>query len=101
MKETFDTIPSNLFTYHPPTKTFSAEASELNGYDILQRSYHNSTNRGFSMKSTKTGFVVPFYFVGKLKEMEEYDGELSGWKFTCDWDDSPTGESYTVLIIND
>jgi hypothetical protein len=100
MRHDFDSIPSNLFQYNPLTKTFFAEASDLNGYDILQRAAYNPTNRGFAMKSTKTGKVVPFYFTAKLRELEEYDGELSGWQFSCGHDDNPNGEHYLCLIVN-
>jgi hypothetical protein len=101
MNRQFDSIPSNLFSYNPNTKTFFAEVSTLNGYDILQRVHEDPRSRGFAMKSTKTGVEVPFYFIDKLQDLEEYDGELVGWRFSCGHDDNPNGEHYLCLIVRD
>jgi hypothetical protein len=96
------TIPSNLFRYNPLTKTFFAEASDLTGYNFLQSNgNYDDADRGFVMKSTKTGQEVPFYFTDRLQECEEYDGELHGWRFSCGYNDNPNGEHYLCLIVND
>lgn len=94
-------IPSNLFSYNPDTHTFFAEVSDLNGYDVLQRSDSRPGCRGFDMVSSKTGVTVPFYRTNRLQECEEYDGELQGWRFSCGHDDNPNGEHYICLIVND
>jgi hypothetical protein len=101
MNHQFDSIPSGFFTYFPNTKRFVAERSDLYDFDILQTAYENQSVMGFAMKSSRTGRIVPFYYVGKLQEMEEYDGELLGWKFVCGHDDNPNGEHYECLILND
>lgn len=94
-------IPSSCFTYHAPTRTFSVEASCLNGYNFLQKAHENSSLRGFVMKSVRTGKELPFYFVTNLQELEEFDGELHGWLFTSDWRDLDSGEIFHVHILND
>jgi hypothetical protein len=96
-----DPIPSSFFRYNPDTRKFFADASDLTGFDFLQPASENPTRRGFVMKSTKTGREVPFYFTAKLSELEEYDGELIGWQFSCGHDDNPNGEHYLCLIFND
>jgi hypothetical protein len=96
-----DPIPSSFFSYNPNTRTFFAEASNLHGYDFLQRVQENPRYLGFVMKSTKSGIVVPFILTNRLQECEEYDGELHGWRFSCGHDDNPNNEHYICLIVND
>lgn len=99
MKLTVSPISSNLFTYSPHTKTFTAEKSELTFHKIFQPFYDDSVDCGFVMKSSKTGREVRFYYVNDLRELEEFDGEIQGWKFTSEVLDN--GEHYVCLIYND
>jgi hypothetical protein len=75
---------SNRFTYHHPTRTFVAEMSDL---QICKP-------EKIHIISTKTGRVVHFNYVGKLQEIEQYDGELRGYEY-----DSSDG--YKIHLYND
>lgn len=78
------TFPSNLFSYHSPTRTFAQEMStlQIGKPDVI------------TIKSTKTGVEVDFNYIGKLQNVEEYDGELVGYLY-----ESLNG--YKIHLYND
>lgn len=94
-----DPIPSDLFTYHAVTRTFVAKSSDIWGY-INQPTHEDPRIRGFAMRSKRTGKILPFYFVAKLQDLEEFDGEVFGWKFVSDWADTEDRESFVVYIYD-
>ena len=78
------TFPSNLFTYHKPTTTFTAEMSDL----------QIGRPEVITIVSSKTGVKLDFHYTGKLQNVEEYDGELVGYLY-----ESAIG--YKIHLYND
>jgi hypothetical protein len=76
MKLTMTPIPSSLFTYDEPTKTFTTEISDLGRAFRFQLIYDDARDIGFQMVSTRTGEVVTFYLEGPHFDGE---GELTHW----------------------
>ena len=88
----FDPIPSNLFTYLADELTFVTERSDLQTHDILHRINYYPDGRGFSIKSTKTGVCVDFLLEQTVRDDE---GELVSWKFKS------ADLKYAATIFND
>jgi hypothetical protein len=100
MKRQLQPIPSGKFTYDQTTRTFTAEESDLRGYDLRQTIYDDAVDVGFSIQSSKTGAEVTYY----LSEVHTHDGDITHWTFL------PTRESFNkhreavntkVVIFND
>jgi hypothetical protein len=67
-----DAIPSQLFTYDPNTRTFVAEASDLQEYaygDVIR------------VRSAKTGNVATFDY--RRRDLDS-EGEVIAWEYACD-----------------
>lgn len=78
------TFPSNLFSYHAPTKTFAQEMSTLQiGKPTV-----------ITIVSTRTGVSKDFIYNGKLQDIEDYDGELVGYEYK-------NLDGYKLHIYND
>jgi hypothetical protein len=101
-------IPSERFSWHPETKTFSAEESTLRdgprtvrGPDYLcQRIYPDAYDTGFPMRSAQTGKVAWFAHSGT----DTHEGDIAGWHFVPTSEairDNPALEGVRVLVIND
>lgn len=69
---------SDKFNYNPKSKTFSAEASEL-GNGFLKQIWGDSADRGFGIKSKKTGNVAIFTLTDEHKNA---DHEITHWEFS-------------------
>ena len=69
-------ISSTRFTFKG--NTFSAEASELQGFK-LGRVYDDACDEGFSIVSERTGKSAVFAAADEIIHNEE----LSGWEFKC------------------
>ncbi len=80
--------PSSLFTYHKATKTFATEMSDLQMYGPRPM---------IAMQSVKTQLVVYFVYDGKLQDDEQFDGELTGYKY----DTEVNGIIYKLHLYND
>lgn len=69
---------SKRFTYNPKSKTFSAEASEI-GSGFLKQIWGDSADRGFGIKSKKTGNVAIFTLTDEHKNRDQ---EITHWEFS-------------------
>ena len=78
-------FPSNRFTYHAPTLTFVAEMSDL----------QISKPDSITIVSVKTGVSVDFDYSGRIREKEEYDGELVGYEYKDQF------SGYKIHLYND
>lgn len=76
-------VSSRQFTYSSESSRFIAEASDLRGIDFLGPIYNDACDRGFYMKSSKSGKVVLFVCDGQFEAGEETDGEVGGWTYSC------------------
>jgi hypothetical protein len=76
------TIHSGKFTFHTPTKTFVAEASDFGSSfeDLFSRVYDDACDVGFKLRSDKTGKEVIYYF--EKEERDNVENELVAWVFT-------------------
>lgn len=78
----------------------SCEASDM-GNRHLQPLYDNSTERGFAVKSDKTGAVVKFMMTGVHKDAE---GDITHWTYVACHEDvrlNPGAMFTTATIWND
>jgi len=71
-------ISTDRFRYEKSTRTFRAEASDLQGLRYCGQVWDDSCDAGFVMVSEKTGKEVPFV----LCHTEFSDGDLLYWDFT-------------------
>lgn len=71
-------ISSDKFIYSSESKSFIADASDLEGFK-LGRVYDDACDEGFSIVSKKTGNSAVFAFEGQIIDNEE----LGGWNFVC------------------
>lgn len=78
------TFLSNRFSYYAHRRTFSAEMSDL----------QIGRPDTITIVSSKTGKWVDFQFVGKLGEIEDFDGELVGYLYESD-------DGYKIHLFND
>ena len=58
-------ISTRFFTYRD--RSFSADASDLNGILCLNQIYPNSCDTGFWLQSHKTGNLIPFVKTNSVK----------------------------------
>ena len=70
-------IHTDRFRYEKSTRTFRAEASDLQGLRYLGWVWDDSCDAGFVMVSEKTGTAVPFV----LFHTETNEGDILYWDF--------------------
>ena len=79
MKLNLVPISSERFNYFGDLKSFVAEHSDLNGYDIRQSLYDDACDVGFEIISEKTGESRIFLFTNQNNDNE---GDVISWTFT-------------------
>lgn len=93
-------ISSAAFTFNKETGVASTEISNLGQEFRFTRLYNNSADKGFAMRSEKTGKVIAF----AVERVETREGDILAWHLT------PTVESVLcfptilhmkVVIFND
>ena len=81
-------LSSSRFTWHPESRRFIAEISDL-GPNPFEQIYPDACDRGFIMTSVVTGKESVWVEDGLI-----YDGEeVAGWKFV------PTAETVRKMPI--
>jgi hypothetical protein len=94
-------VQVELFSVLNRTKSFSAELSDLRGYQIFQRLYDDACDVGFNIENRKTGNVITVVF--SSTETNE-DGEVICHTFVPTSDSIrrfPDLEEYQIFIFND
>jgi len=89
------TIPTSLFSYDERSRTFHADASDLQGKDRPQRINPDNFELGIALQSHLTGNVELFRHSQIIRYPVE--NELLGWKY----ESVTEGLNVSVIILND
>lgn len=71
-------IDSGRFTWDKENKSLVIEISDLHDFNIYQKIYSDAADRGFAIRSSRTGKVELFYYCETVKNDE---GEIQYWRF--------------------